>query len=453
MKKMGLILSIAIVVILVGCGSAETRGVESKGAAPSGQKTTVESKGAAPSDQKTTVESVTVTEGDYPWWRGPNHNDIAPAGTEAPLQWGEDRNIRWKTPIPGAGHGTPILIGDKIFLPTAEVETDGQVTVSILALDRKTGEILAKKALKTGSKQKMHPDNSYASATIASDGQRLFYPYVLNDHLYLDCETLSLEPVWSNDLGEYKSSFGFCSSPVLYDDAVLLCADRSNEPSCLVAFERETGKERWKMDRSAKDSSNATPALVHSSGRDQLVVNGPKVSVSYDPKTGQELWRIGGPADNCCPSTPGWDERTIYLAGGWPQRVLLAVPTDGSAKEPTWTNRRPMSPYVPSILCQGGLLYCLTDEQGIYSLNASDGAMIWSDKLRGKFYSSPVLVGDRLYFFDRAGVGYVYRAGKTMAKLAENRLGVGVCATPVFADGGIYLRSYDTLYFIAEEGK
>ncbi len=439
MKKIGLFLiGIILLIIIEGGFQLKVRGIETKEI-------------SFTNDTSPIVKTVTVHEGDYHWWRGPDHNDIIPEGTTAPLKWGEDQNIRWQTPIPGTGHGTPILVENKIFLPTAEVGQDSQITVSIISLDRKTGEVLQKKTLRSGSKMKgMHGDNSYASATIACDGKRLFYPYTVGEHIFLDCCNLDLDLIWSKDLGEYHAMFGFCSSPVIYNDTVIFCVDRANEQSYLAAFEQETGKIRWKTNRSASDSSNASPGLIHSSGRDQAVINGPKTTISYDPGTGKKLWEVKGPADSC-PSTPGWDEKKVYVSGGWPKKILLAISTDGSSREPVWTKSRPISPYVPSIICHDGLLYCLSDEAGLYCVDSNDGTLLWSEKFPVKFYSSPVLVGDRIYFFDRTGGGYVYQAGKTKIKLAENKLGVGVWATPVFADGGIYLRSLNTLYFIAEQ--
>lgn len=399
---------------------------------------------------KTDSPSGSASDGDYSWWRGPNRNDIFSSGS-APMEWSETKNVRWKTPIPGSGHGTPILVGNRIFLPTSDLQQDGQVTISIVSLDRKTGQIRETKPLRTGQKQKrLHADNSPASATIASDGERLFYPYSLNGRLYLDCISLDLTPVWSEDLGAYESWFGYSGSPLLYKDTIIMSGAEEKGACCLGAYDCATGKRRWLTKQVASNPTYASPILIHSSGRDQVVVNGPKTSAGYDPQNGQVLWSVEGPTD-CCPSSGAWDDTTVYLSGGWPTRQLIAVETGSANPIIRWKHAgHPLPPYVASILYKDGLLYCLADEGEFYCLDAATGKVVWKDNTRQKFYSSPVMLGDKIYLFGRSGGGWIYQAGRTMKKLAENRLDAQFWATPVMADGGIYIRSLDSLYFIAE---
>ena len=391
---------------------------------------------------------------DYPWWRGRNSNDVFPADTVVPTEWGENKNIVWKTPIPGRGHATPILVGETIYLPTATNIQDkpGQVDITIMALSRKDGKVVKTKVLRSGKRQsRAHNDNSDATATIACDGKRLFFPFVVDDQLYFYCCDLNLEVLWTKEFGTFVSWHGFATSPIVYNNTAIFCFDQGGGPCGLVAYDPATGREIWKTPRAENKYSYVTPALLKSNGKDLLIINGPDVSMAYDPATGKKLWEVEGPTD-CCPSSAAWDSETVYLCGGWPKRHIMAARTDGSSKV-LWTHqRKPLPPYVCSMLVKDGLLYTVADEGVLACLDARTGKALWSEQLSEKCYSSPILIGDRIYLFGRSGTGWIYKTGPKAEKIAENKLGTGVWATPVPADGGIYLRSLDTLYFISAAG-
>lgn len=399
-------------------------------------------------------ETKDLTASDYPWWRGMSRADQYGDQTVAPLQWGEEKNIAWKTPIPGLGHGTPTIVKDRIFLGTSHSDPKDKkrVTVSLLILDRKTGKQLKEVKLYTGAPPRVHKDNSNASATIACDGSRLYFPFLLDETVWLYCCDWEGNIVWKKDLGKFVSAHGFSCSPLLYRDLVILCQDPEGPTwGYLTAMNRKTGQTVWRIQRT-KDHGFGSPCLVHTSGKDQLIVNGPHVSRSYDPATGKQYWRVQGPTQ-VCPSSPAWDDQAVYLSGGWPRKSILGVRSDGSgdvsATHMLWKNPREVVPsYVPSLAQKDGILYCL-DDYGTFSvLDAKTGSLHWKEKLPEQFYSSPVLVGNRVYLFGRSGTCWIFKTGKEQVKLGENTLGKGVWANPVFLDDGIYVRSLDTLYFI-----
>ena len=395
-----------------------------------------------------------LTTSDYPWWRGMSRADLYDDKTIAPTQWGEEKNIAWKTPIPGLGHGTPTIVKDRIFLATSQADPKDKkrVTLSLLILERKTGKLLKTVELCTGTPPRIHRDNSNASATIACDGTRLFFPFLLDDTVWLYSCDWDGNILWKKDLGKFTSVHGFSCSPLLYRDLVILCQDPDGPTwGYLTAMNRKTGEIVWQIRRS-QAYGFGSPCLIHSAGKDQLIVNGPNISRSYNPANGAQYWSVKGPTQ-VNPSSPAWDDEAVYLSGGWPRKSLLGVRSDGSGDVSEthilWKNPRDVVPsYVPTLAQKDGILYCL-DDAGVFSvLDAKKGKLYWKEKLPEQFYSSPVIVGNRVYLFGRAGTCWIFKTGTQKEKLGENKLGKGVWANPVFLNDGIYLRSLDTLYFI-----
>ncbi|MDD3587878.1 MAG: PQQ-binding-like beta-propeller repeat protein, partial [Thermoguttaceae bacterium] len=277
-------------------------------------------------------------------------------------------------------------------------------------------------------------------------------PFLLDDIVWLYCCDLDGNLLWKKHLGMFTSVHGFSCSPLLYCDLVILCQD-PDAPTWgyLTALNRRTGDVVWRIRRS-QVYGFGTPCLIHSAGKDQLIVNGPDISRSYNPANGAQYWSVNGPTQ-VNPSCPAWDDDAVYLSGGWPRKSILGVRSDGSGDvsetHVLWKNPREIVPsYVPTLAQKDGILYCL-DDAGVFSvIDAKKGTLHWKEKLPEQFYSSPVIVGNRVYLFGRAGTCWIFKAGKQKEKVGENKLGKGVWANPVFLDDGIYLRSLDTLYFI-----
>lgn len=392
---------------------------------------------------------------DFPWWRGYDRNDIYPEGTRAPLEWSEEKNIVWKTPLEGLGYGTPTIVGDRIFLGNSQVDSDDstKITVSIISLDRKTGAMIKEKPLFTGRQPKpIHRDNCNASATIACDGKRVYFPFLLDDVVKLYCCDLDLNILWMNDLGDFKSIHGLSPSPVLYGSLVIYGFDtRQPTPGYLTAMDRETGKIVWRIKRRIDNGGFGNPAIIRLAGRDQLLINGPNITSSYDPHNGNWLWSIDGPSE-VNPSCPAWDDTTVWLSSGFPEKHIIAVKATGEGDIThaiLWDRRKnPVPSYVPSLVQKEGLLYVLSDQGTFACLDGLTGEPFWIEKFDERFYSSPCIVGDNIYLFGREGVAWIFKAGKTPEKISENKLDSGAWATPVFLDNGIYLRTTNALYFI-----
>jgi outer membrane protein assembly factor BamB len=384
---------------------------------------------------------------DWPWWRGPAVNNVARADQAPPLEWGSDKNVLWQVSLGGKGHGTPCIWGDRIFLAVGD---KARKTISVLCLDRETGREKWRTDAYSGELPKMHQDNSYASSMLACDGERVFFAYQTGDELRMAALDLDGKSVWDEQVAKYTTRFGHGASPAIYKSAVIMSADCKSGAS-LVALHRKTGKVVWRAPRDGGHESYGSPLVGRVAGRDQLVIIGPHKTRSYDPGCGELLWECDGPAAYDA-ATAAFGADAIYSTGGNPEKALLAIRADGSGDvtdtHVMWKSDRKAA-YVPSPLVSGAFVYAVTDNGLMRCYNAVSGDVVWERHLHSRFYSSPVLVGERIYLFDRKGKGFVMRAGGTFEMLAENALSDGAFATPVIVDGRIYLRTLGDFYCIS----
>jgi outer membrane protein assembly factor BamB len=388
--------------------------------------------------------------GDWPWWRGPTHDHIAESGQNPPTGWSETSNVLWKADLPGGGHATPCLVGRRIFVPTADKE---QQAVRMHCLERDTGKQVWETVLWNGPLRKIHKDNSYAAATPTCDGERVYYSYQTSNDVRVAALTLDGDRVWDQVVTPYKSIQGFSASPFLYKSAVILVVDGTDHNQ-LTALHRKTGGIIWAAAVPGEHESYASAVVGRSAGRDQLVLVGPADIMSYDPNTGTPLWTCEGPA-KCYVAVASFDDRRVYATGGYPKRALYAIDANGSGDVTethlAWKSDR-RAGYVPSLLLHNGLIYAVNDEGLMRCYNADSGDIVWEQDLDTKFYSSPVLVGDRIYLFDRTGRAFVMRAGPAFELLAESSLPHGAFASPAICDGRIYIRTHDALYCLGAGG-
>lgn len=385
---------------------------------------------------------------DWPCWRGPGADNHAATGQNPPLHWSEKEHVLWKVGLPGSGHGTPCVLGNRIFLATGDAAAK---SIKILCLDRASGKQLWQTEVYQGPLPKIHNDNSHASATLACDGLRVYFPYQSDEAVCMAAVDLDGKVVWNKTVGPYKSIQGYSASPALYESLVIVPVDGSLG-NHLVALSRETGDEAWRSPLPEGLESYASPLVARVADRDQVVVIGGKKTSSYAPASGELLWRCDGPADFCA-AVVVFDKDTVYATGGYPQKALLAIRADG-AGDVTQTHVRWQSDkkagYVPSPLLHDGLLYAVSDNSLIRCYDAADGKVVWEHATKAPFYSSPVLSGDRIYVFDREGKGYVFKAARKFELLATNELPSGVFATPVILDSRIYLRTLKEFYCLGE---
>ena len=380
----------------------------------------------------TAADSFTLTPNDWPCWRGPNLNGVANPNQKPPLKWSATNNILWQTPIPGRGHGSPIVVGDHVILPSTDPKAGTQF---VLCHDRHTGRELWQTEVHRGTFPKGNDRSSFASSTLACDGPRLYANFLANGAVFTTALSRDGKQLWQTKITDYILHQGFPTSPVLYQDLVLVSAD--NKGTGLIAgLDRATGKILWTHAR-PKFPNYASPIVLHADGRDQLLLHGCELVTSLDPLTGKVLWETKGSTTECVTS-PVTDGKSIIISGGYPKNHVAALRADGSGKT-VWENTA--RAYVPSLLHHQGTLYAVLDAGIAACWNFETGAELWKSRLGGGFSASPVLVGDLIYALNESGKTFVFRANPAAFELlAENQLGDEAFATPTLCGSRLYLR-------------
>ena len=271
-------------------------------------------------------------------WRGSASGDgVIPASdsTNMPMTWSKTKNVLWKTPVPGVGYSSPIIIGNKVILTTADHEKGTQ---SVLCYDATSGkELWAVEAFKGTFFEKNHKMNANASATSASDGKQIYSFFGINDAIHAIAHDLNGKEIWKKKISDFTSQFGVGASPLYYDGIVVFPVE--NKPVMKAYGYDTSGKQKWTINRKiTKWNSWHTPRIFEIDGQPQLIFSGHKLLTSYDYKTGKENWKIDGGASVTVGSVVK-DGNIIYASGGHPEKLTVAY--DISAKKELWQNRLP----------------------------------------------------------------------------------------------------------------
>ena len=421
-------------------------------------------------------------ENDASWagWRGPDGLGISPATTYAD-EWDAGRNIAWKTPVPGRGHSSPIVWGDRIFLTTSieggkapeghaapdhlgfdlkpgylhpdSVGVDRLYTLKTLAFDARNGKLLWERTVYDGPMfDNRHRKNTYASSTVATDGTAV-YAYFESGGLHVfDFDGKLL---WKKSFGGIaKAGMGPGTSPVLFENLVIIQNDQEmGTGSFIVALDRKDGREVWRQDRTTRRSW-ATPLIVRQEGRTELIASGAEMVVGYDPKTGKELWRANGTESHPIPSAVA-GHGLVFLTAGSSGKRALAIRLGGNGNltdspAVAWRYRKGTA-YVPSPILVGKYLYLMTDNGIMTCLEAMTGTVVYEGgrpPVPATFTASLVSYGDRLLATSEDGDTFVIKAGPTHEVLRTNPIGEPVYASLALAGGTIYIRGAEHLYAI-----
>ncbi|MCB1236865.1 MAG: PQQ-binding-like beta-propeller repeat protein, partial [Verrucomicrobiae bacterium] len=233
--------------------------------------------------------------GDWPWWRGPNHDGIAEPGQEAPVAFSASENCRWSADLPGRSHGSAAVAGDRVFLAVAEEEAQIQ---SVMCFDRDTGGLKWKTEIHRGGLvQKTNKKASWASGTPACDGERVFVNFINGDAVFTTALDLDGKQLWRTRITGYTIHQGYGSSPAIHGDLVLVSADNKSG-GAVCGLNRKTGEVVWKRER-AQMPNYASPVVFKVGGRDQLFLTGTEKVSSFDPLTGETLWEVDGATTEC----------------------------------------------------------------------------------------------------------------------------------------------------------
>jgi outer membrane protein assembly factor BamB len=436
-----------------------------------------------------TAEKGAAKETNWPTFRGSGARGIAD-GYATPTTWNaeESKNVRWKTPVPGLGHSSPIVWGDRIFVTTAisgkekdelkvglygdvtPVNDDTVHTWKIYCLDKKTGKVLWEQTACRGvPKIKRHTKSTQANCTTATDGKHLV-AFFGPEGLY--CYDLNGKPLWKKDLGLLDSGWyvapenqwGFSSSPILYRNMVIVQCDVQKNPF-LAAFDIRDGREIWRTQRDDV-TTFSTPTVAEEGGRAQIVVNGYKHIGGYDALTGKELWRLTGGGDIPVP-TPVVADGLIFIMNAHGQmNPIYAIRTSATGNislhgdETTnasvaWSTRRGGA-YMETPLVYGDYLYTCQINGILSCYEAKTGKQVYNERLgtgRTGFTSSLVEADGKIYIASEEGDVYVIKAGPEFKVLATNPLGEVCMATPAISEGVLFYRTQGHLIAIGDMAK
>ena len=372
---------------------------------------------------------------DWPWWRGPLRNGVADQAA-VPVTFSETDHVIWKTRVPGRGHSSPTVVGNRVFLTTA---TTADQIHEVLAFDRTTGKPLWRKEVNRGGfPAKNHPKNTEATATLACDGERLFAAFYHHDKVVAVTLNFAGEVVWEKEVCRFRPKtyeYGYAPSPVLYQNTVLIAAEYDGA-SFITALDRQSGDRVWQAPRPTMITFS-TPVIAHVGGKDQLLISGAQKVSAYNPATGKPLWSVDGTTFATC-GTMVWDGEIVFASGGYPKAETLAVKADGSG-EVLWRNNQKC--YEQSMLAHDGYLYALTDNGVMFCWRGTDGKEMWKERLKGPVSASPVLANGNLYWANELGTLYVVRANpERFEKVAENQIGSDSFPSPAICGGQIFLR-------------
>ena len=396
------------------------------------------------------IASTAVAE-DWPGWRGPR-SDGTVKDSGFPLNWSAIENVKWKTELRGAGHSSPVVCGGRVFVAGCIEKEKKRV---LYCVDRATGKMLWERTAVVAELEKKHNENSWASSTPAADGERVFITFLDKPRLRVFCYDLDGKLLWEKSPGEFHSVHGFCSPPMLYKDMVIVNGDQdapAGQKAFIVALDRSTGAEKWRIDRPNKLRSYCPPVVIDAAGKKQLVLTGSKCVTSYDPDTGAQNWIIDGPTEQFVSSMVLHDG-ILLMTAGYPVNWVMAIDPSGRGNvtrtHVLWSKKNEGG-YVPSPVAHKGKLY-LVDDHGVASCwDVKSGKQEWKERLSAKgHHSSAVCAEGRIYLTADDGVTFVLKVGPDFEVLANNPLGERVFASPAFSDGEIFLRGARHLWCIA----
>lgn len=400
---------------------------------------------------------------NWPQWRGPRLDGTS-QDTGFPIS--AEGNVTWKAELPGSGHASPIVWQDRIFTVACIAETEERV---LICLDRASGKQLWQSPVLKAPIESIHRLNSQASSTPATDGERVFTAFLDNSEseatrkanggrvipkgevpkgtVVVSAHDFSGKPLWQVRPGLFSSKHGFCSSPILFEDKVIVNCDHDGD-GYIVALSKTDGKELWRIDRPNKTRSYCVPLIRDIGGRMQMVLSGTMCVTSYDPRTGKLLWMIDGPTEQFVASLVYSDQTgLLYMTGGFPEHHLLAIKPDGSGNVTNshivWRTNKGVA-YVPSPIVEGGYFLIVSDSGIGHCFDAKTGDILWEERMR-EHHASLTSAEGRVYFINDNGTLRTVKPGKTYEALAESELGEKVFASPALSEGQIFIRSDKSL--------
>ncbi|MBI4474008.1 MAG: SUMF1/EgtB/PvdO family nonheme iron enzyme [Acidobacteria bacterium] len=434
---------------------------------------------------------------NWPAFRGQDARGIGEG--KVVISWNADttagplRNVLWSTEIPGLSHASPTIWGDRLFVVTSissagsdsvklclhcdggnPADDNGEQTWIVYALDKNTGKILWERvALKRPPRGKRHPKGTHANQTIATDGQRIVV-FLGSEGVY--CYDFDGNLIWTKDLGYIHSSpinygggdwqLGTASSPIIFEDKVILQVDQPKD-ALLLALSVKNGGEVWRASREGVSTQSwATPTVVKTAGRTQVVTNSWPYVAGYDANTGKELWRLKSEGDLPAPA-PIFGNGLIYVLSshgpGWPLFAIFPdasgdiTPRDASTESPglAWVVPRNVYETMATPIVYGDLVYSIADNGILKVYDAVRGTPVYVRRIGAGtgFSASPIAIDSKIFFSSEEGEVFVVKAGREFELLAKNLMGEPILATPAFSDNTLYFRTRTRIIAIGAEAQ
>ena len=426
---------------------------------------------------------------DWTSFRGTNAAGVA-EGKPTPVRWdaAKGENIRWKTPIPGLAHASPIIYGNKLFITTAvssstakpnyrvglygDVDSDNDTSKhawKVYCLDKRTGKVLWERVAHEGvPKVKRHIKATHNNSTPATDGK---YVVAFFGSEGLFCYDVDGKLMWKKEFGILNSGWfydpdyewGTASSPIIYKNMVIVQCDVQKD-SFLAAYDIKTGKELWRTPRE-EIPSWGTPTVYEGKTRAELITNATRAARGYDPMTGKELWRLTGNPEVTA-TTPIVGHDLIFIVNHYrPNQPIYAIrpgatgdiSLDLKAGQTTnqyvaWSMQRGGA-YMPTPLIYGDYLYINQNQAILRCLNAKTGEVAYQQRIGegGSYSASPVAADGKIYLSSEDGAIFVIKAGNKYEQLAKNEMGEILMATPAISDGMLFVRGQHHLFAIGEK--
>ncbi|MCC6235805.1 MAG: PQQ-binding-like beta-propeller repeat protein [Verrucomicrobiales bacterium] len=396
-----------------------------------------------------TTTAITAS-AQWPQFRGPTGDGHATA-RNVPLKWSSSENVAWKTAVPGRGWSSPVLADGKLFLTSAVGPTEGPLELAAMAFDAGTGKLLWSTSVFTNESTKtgIHRKNSHASPTPIVADHRVFVHF---GHLGTAALDTAGKVLWRQTGLGYNPVHGNGGSPILHGKSLIYLADGSDAPF-LAALNLDTGDVAWKVARKTdfpQKFSFATPSVFDLNGAPVLIAPASGFIAAHDARDGHELWRVRHEGWSVIPK-PVFAHGLIFAGTGYETATTIAIRPGGSGDVTdthlAWSLRRG-APNTPSFLAVGEELYLLADSGVLSCVDARTGTAHYQERACGQSSASPIFAEGRIYLLDEQGLGVVVEPGRTFKKLAENPLGERTLASYAVADGALFIRSEEHLFRI-----
>lgn len=403
---------------------------------------------------------------NWPGWRGPRGDGIS-LESKAPTRWNGETglNLAWKVPVPGSGHASPIIWDDHVFIVACVDRKEERI---LACLDRRNGKALWQRTVVRSPLESKHALNSFASSTPTTDGELVYVSFLEVDGSTIPAPNVGTpRPItpgqmvvaaydfaghqrWLVKPGEFISAHGYCASPVLYKDLIIVNGDHDGD-GYIVALKKQSGELAWKSPRANNTRSYVTPIIRDVAGRTQMVLSGDKSIVSLDPNNGSTHWSIDGPTEQFVASMV-FDGKMFYMAAGFPTYHVLGIRPDGRGNvtdtHVAWESTSAKC-YVPSPVIANGFLIVADDRGTANCFVAQTGERLWQERLGSHFSASLVTAGGLVYFIADDGLTKVVRPGPELQVVAENPLGEHCYSSPALSQGCIFIRGEHHLFCIS----